>query len=150
LRSTPQRLQLSCKSNQPFYFSVSHNSILSNLVAVAVVCQCFGAGHRFGFLWRPCSKMNISRSRSSGVTQNRPTGTGLGDVECDARHDSLRRYEQRLERSEITTSGCLGALRMATAAHRARDGGASGDRRRLSVSGRDRSASAGGMDGEHR
>ncbi len=34
---------------------------------------------------------------------------------------------------------------MAIAAHRARDRGASGDRRRLSESGRDRSASAGGM-----
>src|SRR6202030_3225449 len=57
----------------------------------------------------------------------------------------LRRYEQRLERSEKTTSDCPGTTRMATAAHRARDRGASGDRRRLSESGRDRSASAGGM-----
>src|SRR5713101_3516387 len=56
---------------------------------------------------------------------------------------SLRRYEQRLERSEKTTSHSPGTTRMATAAHRARDRGASGDRRRLSESGRDRSASAG-------
>src|SRR6266853_5863679 len=69
----------------------------------------------------------------------------LGDVECDARHGSLRRYEQRLERSEKTTSDCPGTARMAIAAHRARDRGASGDRRRLSESGRDRGASAGGM-----
>src|SRR6266851_1551452 len=67
----------------------------------------------------------------------------LGDVECDARHDSLRRYEQRLERSEKTTSDCPGTARMAIAANRARDRGASGDRRRLSQSGRDWSASAG-------
>src|ERR1700732_3234961 len=66
----------------------------------------------------------------------------LGDVECDARHGSLRRYEQRLERSEKTTSGYPGTARMSIAAHRARDRGASGDRRRLSQSGRDRSASA--------
>ena len=70
----------------------------------------------------------------------------LGDVECDARHgSSLRRYEQRPERSEKTTSDCPGTARMAIAAHRARDRGASGDRRRLSESSRDRSASAGGM-----
>src|SRR5260370_41969412 len=67
----------------------------------------------------------------------------LGDVECDARHGSLRRYEQRLERSEKTTSDCPGTARMAIAADRARDRGASGDRRRLSESGRGRSASAG-------
>src|ERR1700726_3121924 len=69
----------------------------------------------------------------------------LGDVECDARHDSLRRYEQRLERSEKTTSDCPGTTRMATAAHRARDRGASGDGRSLSESGRDRGAAAGRM-----
>src|ERR1700685_4846104 len=34
----------------------------------------------------------------------------LGDVDCDARHGSLRRYEQRLERSEKTTSACPGRL----------------------------------------
>src|ERR1700723_3988452 len=58
---------------------------------------------------------------------------------------SLRRYEQRLERSEKTTSDCPGKTRMATAEHRARDRGASRDRRSLSESGRDRSASAGRM-----
>ena len=67
----------------------------------------------------------------------------LGDVECDARHGSLRRYEQRLERSEKTTSDCPGTARMAIAAHRARDRGASGDRRRLSESDRDQSAPPG-------
>ena len=55
---------------------------------------------------------------------------------------SLRRYEQRLERSEKTTSYSPGTTRMATAAHRARDRGASGDRRCLPESGWDRSASA--------
>src|ERR1700730_541811 len=47
----------------------------------------------------------------------------LGDVECDARHGSLPRYEERLERSEKTTSHSPGTTRMATAAHRARDRG---------------------------
>ena len=37
---------------------------------------------------------------ASAVTQNRPTRMRLGDVESDARHGSLRRYEQRLERRE--------------------------------------------------
>src|SRR6184192_2183626 len=55
---------------------------------------------------------------------------------------SLRRYEQRLERSEKTTSYSSGTTRMATAAHRARDRSASGDRRCLPESGRDRSAPA--------
>src|SRR6266480_872506 len=55
---------------------------------------------------------------------------------------SLRRYEQRLERSEKTTSYSPGTTRMATTAHRARDRGASGDGRCLPESGRDRSASA--------
>src|SRR6266849_10329729 len=55
---------------------------------------------------------------------------------------SLRRYEKRLERSEKTTSYSPGTTRMATAAHRARDRGASGDRRCLPESGRDRGASA--------
>src|ERR1700721_2890583 len=71
----------------------------------------------------------------------------LGDVDSliSTQGSSLRRYEQRLERSEKTTSHSPGTTRMASAAHRARDRGASGDRRRLSESGRDRSASAGGM-----
>src|SRR5437879_12787800 len=55
---------------------------------------------------------------------------------------SLRRYEQRLERSEKTTSYSPRTTGMATTAHRARDRGASGDRRCLPESGRDRSASA--------
>src|SRR5207302_828595 len=55
---------------------------------------------------------------------------------------SLRRYEQRLERSEKTTGYSPGTTRMATAAHRAGDRGASGDCRCLPESGRDRSASA--------
>src|SRR5260370_11910943 len=55
---------------------------------------------------------------------------------------SLHRYEQRLERSEKTTSYSPGTTRMATTAHRARDRGASGNRRCLPESGRDRSASA--------
>src|SRR5207253_5253336 len=54
---------------------------------------------------------------------------------------SLRRYEQRLERREKTTSYSPGTTRMATSAHRARNRGASGDRRCLPESGRDRSAS---------
>src|SRR6266478_4580194 len=58
---------------------------------------------------------------------------------------SLRRYEQRLERSEKTTSDSPGTTRMALAAHRASDRGASGDRRRLSESGRDRRASTAWM-----
>src|ERR1700729_134562 len=55
---------------------------------------------------------------------------------------SLRRYEQRLERSEKTTSHSPGTTRMATAAHRARDRSASGDRRSLPEIGRDRRAPA--------
>src|SRR5713101_357451 len=58
---------------------------------------------------------------------------------------SLRRYEQRLERSEKTTSNSPGTTGLATAAHRARDRGASGDRRCLPESGRDWSASAEGV-----
>jgi hypothetical protein len=34
----------------------------------------------------------------------------LGDVECDARHGSLHRYEQRLERSEKQQAIVLGRL----------------------------------------
>src|SRR5713101_7970796 len=41
---------------------------------------------------------------------------------------SLRRYEQRLEQSEKTTSHSPGTTRMATAAHRARDRSASAGR----------------------
>jgi hypothetical protein len=68
----------------------------------------------------------------------------LGDIDSDA-GSSLRRYEQRLERSEKTTSYSPGTTRMAAAAHRARNRGASGDRRCLPESGRDRSASAGSV-----
>ena len=56
---------------------------------------------------------------------------------------SNRRYEQRLERSEKTTSDCPGTTLMATAPHRARDRGESRDRRSLSESGRNRGAAAG-------
>src|ERR1700721_3723255 len=68
----------------------------------------------------------------------------LGDVDSliSTQGSSLRRYEQRLERSEKRTSDSPGTTRMATAAHRARDRGASGDRRRLSESGRDRGTAA--------
>jgi hypothetical protein len=80
-----------------------------------------------------------SALKSSGVTQNRPTRMRPGTLISEW-GIGLRRCEQRLERSE--KSDCPGTTRMATAAHRARDRGASGGRRSPSESGRDRGAAA--------
>src|SRR5271166_1307683 len=73
---------------------------------------------------------------------------------------SLRRYEQRLERSETTTSNSPGTTGMAATAHRAGDRGATGNGERLSEGGRNRRATAGcvgtatcgktGQRGDHR
>src|SRR5579872_1249599 len=56
--------------------------------------------------------------------QNRPTRVKAWDVDSDMRCCSFCRHEQRLERSETTTSNSPGTTGMAVAAHRAGDRGA--------------------------
>src|SRR6266851_6023583 len=68
------------------------------------------------------------------------TGVVVRDVDADQRLSSLRRYEQRFERREKTTSHCTGTARMDLAADRASDRCASRNRGELPQGSRDRSA----------
>src|ERR1035441_9707525 len=68
---------------------------------------------------------------SSGVTENRPMKVRVWDVDSDMRCYSLRRHEQRLDRTQTTTSNRTGTTGMAVAAHRAGDRGATGNGERL-------------------
>src|ERR1019366_4808434 len=70
----------------------------------------------------------------------KPANDKVRDVDSDERPYRLRRHEQRLERREETTSHSTGTARMASAAHRASHGCASGDGWHIPESGRDRRA----------